>query len=279
MDWVVVVSVLILVCLSLSRVHVLLAMIVAAEAAGVMSGRSLSETTELLISGMGGQANTALSYILLGIFAVMIGYSGIVGFLVNSLEKRMKGKRSVLLFVIAGVACLSQNVIPVHIAFIPILIPPLLRWFDQMKVDRRGVASALTFGLKAPYMTIPVGFGLIFQEIIAGEMTANGMDVSLSTVTQAMILPGIGMVFGLLVAVLISYRKDRQPKQVKDGAATEIDAVDGHEQLVFSKGHFFYPGIDPRGSWCSVGYRLFGIRSSYGNYLYVLVPGGPLSKW
>ncbi|WP_371069318.1 Na+/H+ antiporter family protein [Sediminibacillus sp. JSM 1682029] len=240
MEWVVIISVLVLIALSLMRVNVIFAIIVAAETAGLLTGLSLTETTNLLISGMGGLADTALSYVLLGIFAVMIGFSGIVGFLVKRLVKLISGKRSILLLVIAGAACLSQNVVPVHIAFIPILIPPLLHLFDKMKVDRRGVAAALTFGLKAPYLTIPAGFGLIFQGIIVSEMSANGMDVALSTVTKAMILPGVGMVAGLLFAIFITYRRDRELSAISDSplAEGEIAASAEHEQLVFSKHHF-----------------------------------------
>ncbi|WP_101842516.1 Na+/H+ antiporter family protein [Halobacillus sp. Marseille-P3879] len=240
MEWVVIISVLVLVMLSLLRVNVILALIVAAEVAGLLAGLSLTETTELMISGMGGLADTALSYILLGIFAVMVGFSGIIGFLVKRLVKLMSGKRSILLLVIAGAACLSQNVIPVHIAFIPILIPPLLHLFDKMKVDRRGVAAALTFGLKAPYLTIPAGFGLIFQGIIVSEMSANGMDVALSTVTKAMIFPGISMVIGLLFAIFITYRKDREPGAMSNFTSAEMESAASaeHEHLVFSKHHF-----------------------------------------
>lgn len=239
MEWVVIISVLVLIALSLMRVNVMLAIIAAAEVAGLLTGLSLTETTNLMISGMGGLANTALSYVLLGIFAVMIGFTGIVGFLVKRLVKLIRGKRSVLLLVIAGAACLSQNVIPVHIAFIPILIPPLLYLFDKIKVDRRGVAAALTFGLKAPYLTIPAGFGLIFQGIIVSEMSANGMDVALSTVTKAMVLPGIGMVVGLLFAIFITYRKDREPSAISNSPSTEMEiaASAEHEQFVFSKHH------------------------------------------
>ncbi|MFA1820118.1 Na+/H+ antiporter family protein [Virgibacillus oceani] len=228
----VVVSVIVLAVLSLLRVNVIFAILIAAGVAGLMEGLSLVEATNILVSGMGGQANTALSYILLGMFAVMIGYSGITGFLVKRLIKVIKGKRAIMLFTIAGVACLSQNVVPVHIAFIPILIPPLLYLFDKMKVDRRGVAAALTFGLKAPYMLIPAGFGLIFQGIIVDEMNANGMAIGLSSVTLAMIIPVLGMLFGLLIAILFSYRKDRVATQSNDEresineiAASEDDVV------------------------------------------------------
>ncbi|WP_408006960.1 Na+/H+ antiporter family protein [Pseudalkalibacillus sp. A8] len=234
----VVVSVIVLAVLSLLRVNVILAILLAAGVAGLMEGISLTETTNMLISGMGGQTNTALSYILLGIFAVMIGYSGITGFLVKRLVKVLKGKRSIMLLTIAGVACLSQNAVPIHIAFIPILIPPLLNLFDKMKVDRRGVATALTFGLKAPYIMIPAGFGLIFHGIIADEMKANGMEITLSSIPYAMLLPGLGMIVGLLFAIFISYRKDRNLSDLDQDAGHEVAASEEVE-LSFTKRHLF----------------------------------------
>lgn len=39
----------------------------------------------------------------------------------------------VLALLIAALACCSQNLIPVHIAFIPILIPPLLKLMNELK--------------------------------------------------------------------------------------------------------------------------------------------------
>ncbi|WP_257346856.1 Na+/H+ antiporter family protein [Pseudalkalibacillus decolorationis] len=233
----VVVSVIVMAVLSLLRVNVILAILFAAGVAGSMEGLPLTETTNLLISGMGGQANTALSYVLLGVFAVMIGYSGITGFLVKRLVSVLKGKRSIMLLTIAGVACLSQNVVPIHIAFIPILIPPLLYLFDKMKVDRRGVATALTFGLKAPYIMIPAGFGLIFHGIIADEMKASGMEIALSSVTYAMLIPGIGMIVGLLFAIFISYRKDRELSSGNQDVVNEVAATEEME-LPFTLRHF-----------------------------------------
>src|SRR5699024_9684318 len=98
----------------------------------------------------------------------------------------------------------------------------LLTVFNRMKVDRRAVAAALTFGLKAPYMLIPVGFGFIFQEIIVKEMNANGMAIHLSQIPYAMALPVFGMLLGLIFAILVTYRKDRVyeeiPKQFTDDA-------------------------------------------------------------
>ena len=99
------------------------------------------------------------------------------------------------------VTCFSQNVIPVHIAFIPILIPPLLKLMDKLKMDRRSMACSLTFGLKMPYIVLPVGFGLIFHGIIRDQIVSNGMNVELSQVWKVTWILGIAMLIGLLIAV------------------------------------------------------------------------------
>jgi predicted histidine transporter YuiF (NhaC family) len=234
----VIISVVVMVGLSLLRVNVVLAILFAALTAGLVSGQNLLETIDMLVSGMGGQANTALSYILLGAFAVMIGHSGITGFLVRHLINVLKGKKVFMLLAIAGIACLSQNVVPVHIAFIPILIPPLLHLFDKMKLDRRAIATSLTFGLKAPYIMIPAGFGLIFHGIISEEMTSNGMEIGVAHIPMAMLLPGLGLVVGLLIAIFITYRKDRVVYSHKE-SISEIAAGAEEEGLTFSRHHMF----------------------------------------
>ncbi|HIV73470.1 MAG TPA: sodium:proton antiporter [Candidatus Pseudogracilibacillus intestinigallinarum] len=239
----VVISVIVMVVLSLVRINVLFALIIAALTAGVVSGMGIVESASIMIGGMGGQSETALSYILLGIFAVMIGMSGITHILVNKMLAVFSGRKLVLAFSIAIIACFSQNIVPVHIAFIPILIPPLLVLFDKIKLDRRAVASALTFGLKFPYITIPVGFGLIFQGIVVDEMNDNGIDIALGQVTKAMMLPGAAMIVGLLFALLITYRKDRAPKEVEgDQKLTDIDmaeSITDVKKVSFNLGHVF----------------------------------------
>ena len=238
----VVISVLVMVVLSLLRINVIFALLMAALTAGIMSGMSFSQATEILVDGMANQSGTALSYVLLGIFAVMIGMSGITTILVNKMLTLFSGKRTILVLSIAGIAIFSQNLVPVHIAFIPILIPPLLGLFDKLQIDRRAVATALTFGLKFPYITLPVGFGLIFQGIIKDEMIDNGMEITSSEVTQAMLFPGTAMIIGLLVAVLITYRKKRIAKPVIDYQTQDIDMADSiseRKEVTFNYMHFF----------------------------------------
>ncbi len=238
----VVVSVLVMVVLSLLRINVIFALLMAALTAGIMSGMSFSEATDILVDGMANQSGTALSYVLLGIFAVMIGMSGITTILVNKMLTLFSNKRTFLVLSIAGIGIFSQNLVPVHIAFIPILIPPLLGLFNKLQIDRRGVAAALTFGLKFPYITIPFGFGFIFQGIIREEMVDNGMQITSGEVSLAMIFPGIAMIVGLLVAVLITYRKKRIAKPVIQHETQDIDIADSivePKEVTFNITHFF----------------------------------------
>lgn len=236
MAWVVIVSVLVMVVLSLLRVNVILAMIAASLTAGLMAGLSVVDSIDMLVGGMGGQANTALSYILLGAFAVAISYTGITSLLVNYLIRVLTGKKTIMVLAIAGVACLSQNAIPVHIAFIPILIPPLLKLFDKMRLDRRAVAAALTFGLKAPYIMIPAGFGLLFHNIIVEGMIQNGSTITVKESALSMLIPGLGMIVGLFIAVFVTYRKDRVAKPGAGGTEPMIIAPQS-EKVTFNWKH------------------------------------------
>ena len=217
----VLISVIVMVGLCLMKVNVLISLILAALVGGGLAGMGLFGTMEVLIGGMGGAAETALSYILLGALAFAIGKTGAAELLALKIGKIIKDKRVMFVLIIAGIASLSQNLIPVHIAFIPILIPPLIGVMNKLKIDRRSVACALTFGLKAPYVMLPVGFGLIFHGIIAKALTENGVAVIDTSVWKSMTLPGVGMIIGLLIAVFITYRK---PRDYEDKEVMEVDS-------------------------------------------------------
>ena len=116
--------------------------------------------------------------------------------------------------IILIISCFSQNVIPVHIAFIPLLIPPLLKVFNQLKIDRRLVATVITFGLVTPYMYLSAGFGKIYHDILFTNIKESGLTIDKGDITAAMALPALGMVAGLLFAVFISYRKPRSYEDI-----------------------------------------------------------------
>ncbi len=199
--------------LSLLRLNVMLSMISATLIAGLMGGLGITESFNAMIDGMKGNLNIALSYILLGALAVAIAKSNLIKVALSKLIGLMDYKRSTFCFLIAFIACFSQNLVPVHIAFIPILIPPLLHLMNRLELDRRAVACALTFGLQAPYLVLPVGFGLIFQTTILEQLKANGVSTTIVQITGVMWIAGLAMVVGLLVAVLILYKKPRHYKE------------------------------------------------------------------
>ncbi|MFD2177298.1 Na+/H+ antiporter family protein [Veronia pacifica] len=216
----VVISVCVMLALALMRVNVVVALTFSAVLGGLLGGLSITDTISAFEGGLGGGATIALSYAMLGTFAVAISRSGITDKLANAVVRKLRGedsetastavKYSVLLL-LGLLAVSSQNLIPIHIAFIPIVIPPLLEVFNRLNMDRRLVACVLTFGLITPYMVLPVGFGGIFlNNILLKNLHDNGLDVVGSDVLTAMLLPAAGMVFGLLTAVFISYKQPRQ---------------------------------------------------------------------
>lgn len=217
----VVVSVVVLCILCLLKMDVLLALIVSALVGGVMVGTPIADVMGTLVNGMGGNATTALSYILLGTVAAAMSHTGVATILSKKIAQVINGKAKVLLFLLAAIACCSQNLIPVHIAFIPILIPPLLGIMNKLKIDRRATACALAFGLKAPYIAIPAGFGAIFHGIIADNMTANGMTVAIGDVWKSTWFLALAMFTGLVFAVFVTYRKPREYKDIAIAGATE----------------------------------------------------------
>lgn len=229
----VIISVIVLCVLCLCKLNVLMSMLIACFAGGLAGGLPIMTTeladgtsvtgiVSLLTGGFSGNAETALAYVLLGAFATAMASTGIADILTKLVAGMVKNKAMVLLWTLVGIACLSQNVIPVHIAFIPILVPPLLLVMNRLKIDRRAAACALAFGLKAPYITIPVGFGLIFHGIIASNLSLNGMEVKTEQVWKATWVLGIAMIIGLLIAFFISYRKPREYKDI----ATDTSNLD-----------------------------------------------------
>lgn len=241
----IIVSVVLLCILCVCRINVLLSLIISAIAAGLVSGIPIAQIMHTFISGMGANSETALSYILLGAFAAAMTHTGLAPILAQKIGSAVHGKIWILLAIITGIAMLSQNLIPVHIAFIPILIPPLLHVMNKLKLDRRAVASALAFGLKTPYITIPAGFGLIFQGLIADNLTQNGMNTSVNEIWKSTWFLGLAMVCGLLIAVFISYRKKREYKDTPILAPLNLykrnppqKVFTDEEELSLNKNHY-----------------------------------------
>jgi len=233
-------SVLVMVGLCLAKFNIILSVIIATLFAGLMSGMTLSTMPgpdgqnvlgimQVFVRGFGSMNNIALAYVLLGALAYALQASGLAAKFANVLNK-LFGKTSWLfLIVLAIVASFSQNLIPIHIAFVPILVPPLLAMMNKLQIERRAAACSIAFGLKAPYILIPLGFGAIFHSIVATNITNNGLDVSEMNIWPYMIPLAIAMVIGLFIAIFISYRKPRHydDKPLLVAAPVDPDDITG----------------------------------------------------
>lgn len=270
-------AVVVMLGLSLARVHVVLSLLIGAIAGGMLSGMPLSDITDaggevvksgILNSfqkGLSGGAEIALSYALLGAFAVAISHSGMPKALINKVvksinssdgDKNAKKIKWTLFLALLVMSCFSQNLIPIHIAFIPLLIPPLLLVFNRLQVDRRLLACIMTFGLVNTYMFLPYGFGDIYlNQIIIKNITDAGMNVKNVSIVQTMMIPALGMLTGLLVAMFISYRKPRHYQNL---------AIDNEKN-----GQAMHTTVPSYHIWVAIGAILiaFGVRLFTGSLI------------
>ncbi|WP_454992212.1 Na+/H+ antiporter family protein [Corynebacterium matruchotii] len=241
----VLIAVLVMLILSVARVHVVISLFIGALVGGLISGIGLGPTMVAFQDGLAGGAKIALSYALLGAFAMAVASSGLPTLLARWIMSKIgnteesANRRAVLVtkwLMVAGVlamAIMSQNLIPVHIAFIPLIIPPLLGVMNKLRIDRRLIACVLTFGLVTTYMWIPVGFGSIFlNEILLGNIRKAGLDTTGINIMQVMSIPALGMIAGLIIAVGFSYRKPRDYKNRPLEAAHSVEEITRYKIIV-----------------------------------------------
>ena len=241
----VLIAVLVMLILSVARVHVVISLFIGALVGGLISGIGLGPTMVAFQDGLAGGAKIALSYALLGAFAMAVASSGLPTLLARWIMSKIgnteesANRRAVLVtkwLMVAGVlamAVMSQNLIPVHIAFIPLIIPPLLGVMNKLRIDRRLIACVLTFGLVTTYMWIPVGFGSIFlNEILLGNIRKAGLDTTGINIMQVMSIPALGMIAGLIIAVGFSYRKPRDYENRPLEAAHSVEEVTRYKIIV-----------------------------------------------
>ncbi|WP_341774976.1 Na+/H+ antiporter family protein [Staphylococcus hyicus] len=219
----VLIAVLLMIVLCLCRLNVVISLFISALVGGLIAGLPLDKTIATFTQNIVDGAEVALSYALLGGFAALISYSGITDYLVNRIIEAIRSENTkvsrikVKVFIIISLLMLSvmsQNVIPVHIAFIPIVVPPLLSLFNELKIDRRLIGVIIGFGLCFPYVLLPFGFGHIFQEIIQKGFEKANHPIAFGMIWKAMLIPASGYIIGLILA-LIYYRKPRDYKTIE----------------------------------------------------------------
>ena len=230
----VIIGVLVMLVLSVSRIHVVLSLVIGAFAAGLAAGLPLSDVSDaagnVVTKGVMSHFQDGLAN------GATITHAGLPQQMAGAMIRRISANQTQdtipsgingvkwgLLLVLLAMGVMSQNVVPIHIAFIPMIVPPLLLVFNRLYIDRRLLACVMTFGLVTTYMFLPYGFGAIFlNKILLGNIEKAGMSVQHINVMEAMAIPALGMVAGLLLA-FVHYRKPRvyQNQQVDVDAASE----------------------------------------------------------
>ncbi|MDH9161681.1 Na+/H+ antiporter family protein [Staphylococcus succinus] len=220
----VVIAVVLMIILCLCRLNVVISLFVSALVGGLVAGMSIPEIVSVFGKNIVDGAEVALSYALLGGFAALISYSGITDYLVNKIINSIHAENSkmsrvkvkvIIIVALLILSIMSQNIIPVHIAFIPIVVPPLISLFNELKVDRRQISIIIGFGLCWPYILLPFGFGQIFHQIIQNGFTKAHHPIEMGMIWKAMIIPSLGYVFGLIAGIFY-FRKPRKYKEYKD---------------------------------------------------------------
>lgn len=119
----VLVAVAVMLVLSLLRINVVFSLAIGALIGGLVGGISLTDTVNIYTEGLGNSASVALSYGLLGAFAVVISRTGLPNAVVavalkivgrEGDTKRKALSKVLILLIILIISCFSQNVIPVH---------------------------------------------------------------------------------------------------------------------------------------------------------------------
>ncbi|WP_448859903.1 Na+/H+ antiporter family protein [Corynebacterium propinquum] len=224
----VIIAVVVMLGLAVARVHVVLALLIGAIVGGLVGGLGIDGSFIAFQEGIGNGASIALNYALLGAFALAIANAGLPHLLAESIINRIDAddedtkEKAVAVakwLTVAGLllmAIMSQNLVPVHIAFIPLIVPPLLSVLNKMQLDRRLITCVLTFGLVTTYFFVPVGFGNIYMnDILRNNIVEAGMpEANTVSVMQAMAIPALGMLVGVLFAIFVSYRKKRVYKDI-----------------------------------------------------------------
>src|SRR5699024_5059702 len=145
-----------MIVLCLCRLNVVISLFISALVGGLIAGMSITDIVSVFGENFVDGVEVVLSYDLLGGLVDLYSYCCIIEYLVNKIinaihAENNKMSRIKVKIIIMGalliMSIMSQNLIPVHIAFIPIVIHPLISLFNELNIDRRQIAIIIGFGL------------------------------------------------------------------------------------------------------------------------------------
>lgn len=201
-------SVVIMLVLCVLHVNVYLAIIIAAVICGLMGGAPLTEIISLFASGISSHGENAIIFIILAAIASAIVASGMSDAMPPRVSKILGQRPWLLLVGLIIIAALCETVITFGATFVFIIIPPLLTVFNRYSVDRRKVATAIMCGLQIGYVCIPIGYGAVFQDMVAGVMSDCGIEITYLEVAVTTWPIFLAMVVAAVVVAVV-YRKPR----------------------------------------------------------------------
>ena len=190
------------------HVNVYLAIIIAAVICGLMGGAPLTEIISLFASGISSHGENAIIFIILAAIASAIVASGMSDAMAPRVSKILGQRPWLLLVGLIIIAALCETVITFGATFVFIIIPPLLTVFNRYSVDRRKVATAIMCGLQIGYVCIPIGYGAVFQDMVAGVMSDCGIEITYLEVAVTTWPIFLAMVVAAVVVAVV-YRKPR----------------------------------------------------------------------
>lgn len=240
----VVLAITLMVVFCLIKIPVAVSLVSAALLGGLHAKMTMPDILQVLNDNLLSGAQVGITYIMVGAFAVALARSGILDWVAQKMASSLNREGAHVrqqvkwmlfaLFIVASL--LSQNLIPVHIAFIPVLIPPLLGLMNRLRLDRRAVACILACGISASYLLLPFGFGAIYlNEILLENFNsvgaASGYAATASMAPKAMFFPVMGLFAGMLCAVFITYRKPRDYLQVTKVETENADMIATRDKI------------------------------------------------
>lgn len=204
------VAVIIMTVLCMMKMNVFFSIIIAALVCGILGGATILETIQMFIGGLSSDSEGLVTRLLLGCVATCMVASGLGDVLAPRISKILGKKPWIIIVGLVIVAAFCETFISFGPSFCLILIPPMLSVFNGYKVDRRKIVTAIMCGLQIGYICIPVGFGAVFQGIVADAMHANGIkSVTFMDVTASVWPIGIAMICGAIM-VTFMFRKPRE---------------------------------------------------------------------
>ena len=168
--------------LTLVRINVIIAMTVSAIVSGLVAGLGLTQTLDAFNQGLSGGAQIALSYAMLGAFAVAISKSGLTSILADKLLSKVQSSHSeqsktllsfTLLTVILLCSVAEQNISGSMIlgGLTGVIVFTL---FGTVKCDKS--SDLFTKGVA---MMAMIGFIMISAQVFASVMKSTGNVASL----------------------------------------------------------------------------------------------------